>query len=243
MDRKTYMKDVYWQYWISARDKKYGFLEYDRNLCDYISSNIPQGATLLEVAVGTGYPFAAFFSAAGYAVHGVDISPQLIQECQKLFPSISCKVGDVENLDYPNGYFDATYCFHSTWYFPDLKRAIDEMLRVTRQDGLVIFDIQNRNNHSIEKNYQKCISETKGIYRVQRYFKNIARIVLRRRPVDWHFVVHEVPVRPEEVYKHLAARQIKTFKVFARMGNGSLDLQDELGSFVWYPRLVIVVWK
>ena len=32
MDRKTYMKNIYSKYWIYAREREYGFLEYDKNL-------------------------------------------------------------------------------------------------------------------------------------------------------------------------------------------------------------------
>ena len=40
MDRKAYMKNIYSKYWIVAREQKYGFLEYDKNLCHYICKNV-----------------------------------------------------------------------------------------------------------------------------------------------------------------------------------------------------------
>ena len=40
MDRKEYMKNIYSKYWTYARERKYGFLEYDKNLCNYISKNV-----------------------------------------------------------------------------------------------------------------------------------------------------------------------------------------------------------
>lgn len=132
MDRKTYMREVYSKSWISAREEIYGFLEYDKNLCNYICKHVPEAGKLLEVAIGTGYPFADFFQKAEYSVQGIDISPKLIEKCRQLYPKINCKVGDAEDLDYPDDFFDCVYCFHSTWYFPNLNKAIDEMLRVTR---------------------------------------------------------------------------------------------------------------
>ena len=35
-----------------------------------------------------------------------------------------------------------------TWYFPDVFKAIKEMIRVTKQGGRVIFDLQNK-DHSL----------------------------------------------------------------------------------------------
>jgi len=33
--RKKYMRDIYSQYWITAREKIYGFTQYDKNLIKY----------------------------------------------------------------------------------------------------------------------------------------------------------------------------------------------------------------
>ena len=62
MDRKTYMKNIYSKYWIDARERKYGFLEYDKNLCHYICKNVSKKKNILDVAIGTGFPFGDFFS-------------------------------------------------------------------------------------------------------------------------------------------------------------------------------------
>ena len=53
MDRKTYMKNIYSQYWINAREKIYGFPQYDKNLCNFVCKNIPRGKNILEVGIGT----------------------------------------------------------------------------------------------------------------------------------------------------------------------------------------------
>ena len=83
MDRKTYMRDIYSRYWIDAREKIYGFPDYDRNLCEYICNYVSNLGKILEVAVGTGYPFADFLQKEGYAVYGIDIAHNLIEKCQR----------------------------------------------------------------------------------------------------------------------------------------------------------------
>ena len=244
MDRKKYIKDVYSKYWITAREKIYGFLEYDKNLCKYICEHVPNGGELLEVAIGTGYPLADFFQKAGYSVYGIDISPNLIEKCQELNPNINCKVGDAETLDYPDNYFDSTYCFHSTWYFPNLNKAIDEMLRVTRPDGLVMFDIQNRNNEEIDSAYRKRLSDSTGMARMVRYAKElVACIILRRRAPIWNLGVHEVPTYPESIYQHLKESRISNFQVMVRYDDESIETKDEVSSFENFARLVFAITK
>lgn len=243
MDRKEYMREVYSKYWMTARDKIYGFMQYDKNLCSYMVEQIPEGGIILDVAMGDGYPFAKFFSEKGYIVHGLDIAPTLIEKCRRMYPDINCRVGNAENLEYPNDYFDCTYCFHSTWYFPNLNKALDEMIRVTRPGGLVIFDIQNRNNKNINDEFQRQFTEARGINRFKKGIKNIAKMILRRGFVDWHFVVYVFPSQPEDVYQYLEEKQISSFQIMVRQEDESIEARSELGSFEHYDRLLFAIRK
>jgi ubiquinone/menaquinone biosynthesis C-methylase UbiE len=243
MDRKTYMRDIYSKYWINAREEIYGFTQYDKNLCSYICENVPKGENILEVAIGTGFPFGDFFQEAGYQVHGVDISPILIEKCRELNAKINCKVGDSEDLDYQDEYFYCTYCFHSTWYFPNLCKAIDEIVRVTIPGGMIIFDIQNRNNKEIDTAYRKNLTRGKGMRRLLGYGKSIAKIALRRGIPVWHNVTHEVPTYPETIYQHFETTQNVNFQVMLKNEDESLESRNAISSFRDFARLVFVVKK
>lgn len=240
--RKDYMMDVYSKYWINARERIYGFMEYDKNLSYYICKHIPKGGKLLEVACGTGYPFSDFFQKQMYSVYGIDISSDLIEKCRQLNPNINAKVGDAENIDFPNDYFDCVYCFHSTWYFPNLNKAIDEMVRVTSPGGIVIFDIQNRNNQDINRGYEKRVVYSKSIRcKIKLYISNVIKVFLRRGDVFWHSVVHEVPTYPEDIYAHLKLRSLP-FYVMVRKDE-SIEERNELSSFGIFDRLVFFIRK
>lgn len=241
MDRKRYMAEVYPRYWLTAREKIYGFPEYDRNLCRFISGRTPKGAKLLEVAVGTGYPFADYFQKAGYEVSGVDISAELVKKCLELNPNIHAKLGDAEALDYPHGAFDCVYCFHSTWYFPDVRRAVSEMIRVTRPGGLIVFDVQNLNHAGIGATYRRKHRQTTALGTTVRYAKNLAKLVLRRGEVSWSYVLYEVPTRPEELYQQLASADVSSWQVMARRGDDSLEEKPERGSLGAFARLVFAI--
>lgn len=241
MERKRFIKEVYATYWITAREKIHGFSKYDKNLCNYICEHVPNGGKLLEVAIGTGYPFGDFLQKTGYIMYGIDISLNLIEKCKRLYPNINCNVGDAENLEHPDNFFDATYCFASTWYFPDLNKAIDEMIRVTRPNGLIIFDIQNCNNPDIDRLHRRNLAKMRGMNRIKEYIKNIGKAILRRGVPNWHFIVYECPTGPESIYEHLSERRISDFQVMVRNEDDSLEVRNKLGPFEDFGRLVFVI--
>ena len=243
MDRRTYIRDVYSQYWLTAREQVYGFSAYDKRLCGYIGQRVEGGAKLLEVAVGTGLPFADFFQRAGFDVHGVDISPDLVQRCRELNPDIAATVGDAEELDYPDEFFDCTYCFHSTWYFSDLPKAIGQMLRVTRRGGLVAFDIQNLNNREINFKYHRNLFQTSPLGRSLRYAKNVAKLIIRRGPVKWTYVVYETPTDPQIVYRALTQGGASDFDVLVRDEDGSIGPEQPGGRSENHEKLLFVIRK
>jgi ubiquinone/menaquinone biosynthesis C-methylase UbiE len=229
MDRKEFMRSVYSGYWLGARDKIYGFMAYDRQLCDYVSAQVvrvdgrsassrAETGTVLEVAIGTGYPIADYLQQAGHEVHGVDISPELVDRCRELNPAIQAKVGDAENLDYPDATFDVTYCFHSSWYFPNLARAIGEMVRVTKPGGSVLLDIQNATNAQVDAAYRLRLHRIRpGLpARAELHARNLAKVVLRRGTPNWHAVNFEVPTDPAVVTGALNDHAIGEVTLFGR---------------------------
>lgn len=248
MDSKTYIREIYSKYWISAREKIYGFTEYDKRLCDLVldCSEKDEGdnGNLLEVAIGTGYPFADFFQRSGYDVSGVDLSDTLVAKCRQLYPNIKVAVGDAEDLGYPDGLFDLTYCFHATWYFPDLPKAVSEMIRVTRAGGHVLFDIQNRNNSMIAAMYEKRLFALKGIGKWMRYAKNVVKTILRRGTPQWQVVDSEVPTFPENVIKHLVETGFKgNVTVYGSDTGVVFERCDDMSTCAKFRRLVFVLCK
>jgi ubiquinone/menaquinone biosynthesis C-methylase UbiE len=242
MERKEYMLKVYGAHWHQARYKVFKFLQFDKSLCQFIVENVPKGGSLLEVAIGNGYPIGDHLQHQGYNVHGIDLSPLLIEEAKKLNPHLHCRVGDAENLPYQDGHFDCTYCFHSSWYFSDLFRGVDEMLRVTRPGGLVMLDIMNRNNSEIESMYRRNLSPNVGFKRIVLFLKNVVRLFTPRfGPTNWHSLIYEAPTTPGSVYEHLAKRDIDSYHVLAREKDDSLRLCQIPSSFSEYPRLIFVV--
>jgi len=232
MNRKEYMKKVYPEYWINAV-KKWGFSDYDKKLCNLIQRKV-DGGRILDVGVGTGYPFASYFSFQGYDVYGIDIAEDLIKECKANFPKVKAFVGDAENLKFPENYFDAVYCFRTTWYFTNIIKAINEMIRVTKNGGYIFFDIMNANSKEIKIAHIKA----KTVGRFTRIVSNIIKLV-KGEKVVWTLHFQETPTSPFYLNNYFREKQIDY--LFGSLDNFVFKKADE--EAVTKKRLIYIIKK
>ena len=100
---------------------------------------------LLDVACGTGDFSIAANKAGVKKVIGVDISENMVAVgCKKvrergLEQQIELMAGDSENLEFPDGHFDAVTVAFGVRNFEHLEKGLTEMQRVLKPDGKVII--------------------------------------------------------------------------------------------------------
>ena len=78
---------AYWQ-----RKARYYYQDQQR----YLRFLVPEGLRVLEIGCGLGDLLAAVKPSRGV---GVDLSPQMVQEATRRYPSLNFRVGDCESLD------------------------------------------------------------------------------------------------------------------------------------------------
>ena len=218
--RKEFMRDTYYKFWVNTR-KKYGIGSYEKDLLKLIFSKNNLNK-ILEVGIGDGYPFAKALSEKKYKVYGIDISPQHIEMVKKNIPDIESFVGDAEKLEFKDSFFDLVYCFRSSWYFPDILKAIDEMIRVSKENAFILIDIQNQNHpiHLKIKKNQKYREENYLQEIFLRFSKNILKILIRPFiyfPTHWSLQEHitiQKASDPKEIEDHLNSHKNLNYKIF-----------------------------
>ena len=93
------------------------------------------GMRVLDLACGPGTlskPIAALVAPGGELV-GVDLAEGMIQLARAAgIPNASFQVMDIEQLAFPDAWFDAAACGHGLQFMPDLARALGEAHRVLR---------------------------------------------------------------------------------------------------------------
>jgi ubiquinone/menaquinone biosynthesis C-methylase UbiE len=95
--------------------------------------------SILDVGCRTGEVLSRLAERDGLSLAGVDLSPEMIGVArQKLGDRADLRVGDAEELPWPNGSFDVVLCLDSFHHYPSPFAALAEMWRVISEGGRLI---------------------------------------------------------------------------------------------------------
>ena len=154
---------------IKIYKKKKTTRDFDKNRSKYayqrykhkIESNFLKKAILsissknvkiLDVACGTGRMIPTVFNVGKKINYtGLDSSNEMFKELKKkeIFrknkKQINLILSDATKLPFKDDTFDITFTYHLLWHIPkkDQEKIINEILRITKKRGIIIFDILN----------------------------------------------------------------------------------------------------
>ena len=123
---------------------RHGQLEYLTTM-NYIHRFANRGSNVLEIGAGTGrYSIALAKEGMNVtAVELVESNLSTLKEKAKGLENIRAYQGDATNLEMlPDDSFDVTLVFGPMYHLyetEDVNKAIDEAVRVTKHDGVILF--------------------------------------------------------------------------------------------------------
>jgi len=104
-----------------------------------VSSQLPQGSAVLEVAPGPGYFCIELAKLGSYNITGLDLSHTFVKIAAKKAAEAGVKVefkqGSASNLPFPSNSFDFLLCRAAFKNFAQPVAALQEMCRVLRPGG------------------------------------------------------------------------------------------------------------
>ena len=104
------------------------------------------GDRLLDVGCGNG-AYTTILGRGFREVHAIDIEPDRIKDFQDHQPpgsNLKIRVATVEDLDYPDAYFDMVTAIEVIEHIVDLDQGLCEIRRVLRPGGLFMVSCPNR---------------------------------------------------------------------------------------------------
>ena len=135
--------------YTATMDKKYAVFAkyYDFAMTPlwkmWLKKVIPfiEGPKVLEVSFGTGYLMTQY--AEHFDTYGIDFSSEMIQitkrKLEKKGLSASVTKGNVENLPFEDNTFDTVVNTMAFTGYPNGEKALDEMKRVLKKNGKLVF--------------------------------------------------------------------------------------------------------
>lgn len=93
---------------------------------------------VLDAGCGTG-TFSRRWRERGSRVTALDISPVMLNKARSLDAAHTFVAGDIEALPLPDAHFDLVWSNLAVQWCSGLSHALDELLRVTRPGGTVLF--------------------------------------------------------------------------------------------------------
>lgn len=107
-----------------------------------IFAEVGQARRVLDAGCGKGrYASALKQHFPAVEVHASDLSPEMLRHVPT---GIQTKVATIQELPYPDQYFDLVYCVEALEHVPDPQAALNEMARILAPGGrMVIIDKNN----------------------------------------------------------------------------------------------------
>jgi len=100
-----------------------------------------RGERILDAGCGTGRHLGALLEAGSEPI-GIDFSSGMLSVARRRYPSVPFITGDVgERLPFETGYFDAILCALIGEHLTDLAVTFDELHRVLREGGRLVFSV------------------------------------------------------------------------------------------------------
>jgi ubiquinone/menaquinone biosynthesis C-methylase UbiE len=101
------------------------------------------GASLLDVATGTGHVAGAASARGAHAV-GVDVSEEMLARARRLYPGVEFALGDAEELAFVDDAFDAAVAAFLLHHVPSPERVVAGLARVASRVAVAQWDAGER---------------------------------------------------------------------------------------------------
>jgi ubiquinone/menaquinone biosynthesis C-methylase UbiE len=133
---------------ISLDKNKYqpdnSFLNIHKKIIDNLLDKKLGRLQILDISTGTGnslYRHGWMDLDADYT--GLDLSLTMLTQCQRFMAdhevAVDLIIGDATNLPFTDSYFDVVLNYGAINGFSDIEKALKEMARVVKKNGLVLF--------------------------------------------------------------------------------------------------------
>lgn len=116
----------------------------DMNLQVLGALDVAPGERVLELGFGGGVGLALLLAhEPSVRLSGIDLSREMLQRCQRRFGSrVALVEGTVDALPFADTAFEKVFGVNVSYFWPDMPRALAEVLRVLAPGGSFVLGIR-----------------------------------------------------------------------------------------------------
>lgn len=124
----------------------FGYNTIIRDFRRLIGNRLSKGFRAIDLGCGTGAFTRRLFQGAEGELFGLDISARAIQLASQKEKKINYLVGDIENLQFEDDFFDLVVFSGVLHHFPNEEKCLAEGYRVLRNGGCMLSYDPNKKN-------------------------------------------------------------------------------------------------
>jgi ubiquinone/menaquinone biosynthesis C-methylase UbiE len=188
---------LHWGLWNQEEDVTY--VQASQRMTEFMFANsgITKDSRVLDLGCGNGNSSIWLAQKTGCEIVGIDLGKARIQNAkQKLqeYPSLKCyfQEASITNLPFEDNDFTHVWSQAVLYHVHDLKKGLQEVYRVLKDQGVFIFDdlVQPRKDISEEAKihvYDRLFFE--GKYSHESYLnelQNLGFMVVQAQDISWH---------------------------------------------------------
>jgi SAM-dependent methyltransferase len=111
------------------------------------ASRFTRGATVLDVACGTGFGGKILLGAGASRVVAADLSPDALaaagETLRPFGPRVEVRKEDAQEMTFPDGSFDVVVSFETLEHLPEPERFLSEVARVLKPGAILVLSTPN----------------------------------------------------------------------------------------------------
>ncbi len=167
-------------------------LDEDQTRNSFIDElRISDNSKVLEVACGTGRDsvlIAERLTGNNSELHVQDIALDMILRCREKLNDYGLKrsfcLSNASFLPYPDDYFDSCYSFGALGEIPDKKKTLEEMVRVTKPGGRVVFGDESVPVWHRDTKFYEILLKTNPMFKAEIPYHEFP-VEARKVKVEW----------------------------------------------------------
>jgi len=118
-----------------------------------IEDAIPSDSIILDVGCNSGVIGRLLMRSKNIVCYGIDVCPDLV--LRAIMKGILAKIGKAECLSWRDNYFDATILLEILEHVYDPEKVLDEAVRVTKKDGIVVGSVPHPRGQAGAKGFKR----------------------------------------------------------------------------------------